>query len=262
MNPSGFNRFAPRHSHFHNKYQPFCSNFMVRGSWVGGWHIGTGKKTPKKKQGDNSHSSLVGLFPAWSVDDRASNHTWGRWLPTRNPVANSTEDVVAKIPLFYGSVVVWPWDFWLEPINVVWLKRTCGFFSLAFIVRWYRSWSVLKKQLFWKSHSKNKNKNKNTSWTLLLMIHIFLRVTLEKAWWSQSNDWNMTKFSTTDVTDGQHLFSRPTNSFLCVILGQHATKTTMSGNTKFAFLHIQWHVIWPLATGFTFHQFMSLDLLP
>ena len=49
---------------------------------------------------------------------------------------------------------------------------------------------------------------------------------------------NIAEFSTTDSC-GQHLFSRPTNSFLCVILGQHATKTTMSGNTKFAFLHIQ-----------------------
>ena len=35
----------------------------------------------------------------------------------------------------------------------------------------------------------------------------------------------------------------------------------MSGNSKFAFLHIQWHGIWPLATGFTFHQFMSLDFI-
>lgn len=65
--------------------------------------IWNGKKHQKKEQGDNSHSSLVGLFPAWSVDDRPFFHT--RLMASNQiaPGSMDTEGVVAKIPLFYAS---------------------------------------------------------------------------------------------------------------------------------------------------------------
>lgn len=132
-------------------------------------------------------SSLVGWWPAcppYEVDG----------VPTRNPVANSTEGVVGFIPLFYASGV--------NP------KSPSGL-ALGFLVGTHQRRMAQTPWVFFRAASscddteadqcsKNnffgrvtfKNKNKNTSWTLLLMIYIFLRVTLEKGWWSQSNDWN------------------------------------------------------------------------
>ena len=164
-----------------------------------------GKKHTKKKGRQLSFqlgwfiSSLVGWWPAffpYEVDG---------FQPDCSGI-NLTEGVVAKIPLFYGSGVNPKSPSGLALGFSGWNPSTSyGSNTLGFFSRLHSSYDdtkanqCSKNNFFGRVTFKNKNKNKNTSWTLLVMIYIFLRVTLEKGWWSQSNDWNnTTKFSTTD----------------------------------------------------------------
>lgn len=217
MNPSGFNRFAPRHTHFHNKYQPFCSNFMVRRSWVGGWHIGTGKNTKKKR--------ATTLIPAWLVYFQLGRLMTG--LSTIRGWWRSNQKSGCQLnrgcSWFYPTIL----RFRGEPKIPKWFglgisgwnpstsygSNTLGFFSRRFIVRWYRSWSVLKKQLFWKSHLQEQKQKHIVDFTfndLYILKGDFGKGLMK----SIERLERTTKFSTTDVTDGQHLFSRPVpNSF-------------------------------------------------
>ena len=65
------------------------------------------EKNTQKKKGDNSHSSLVGLFPAWSEPMTGLFSIRSvDGVPTRNPENQlNREGVVAKTPPFYGSGV-------------------------------------------------------------------------------------------------------------------------------------------------------------